>query len=217
MALYSVVHSCSVSQGDKPRNITDLYGFKLVSPELKYLDKTWSFENLIHEMKKDIIRSAWNHKRALLKEMFKKGKPQDKPTPLPLAMIPQPDIIPGTRGHSMSTHHNTPHGTPARSHTSSPRPSPKIKTHGNDLPKVSGDGQLVSSPEEDVNIGPHHEKDTTTSSGQAAHSSHSASAVPRHQSDNKSVASERSKHGGGKLGRFVDKIKGRVSESSRHK
>jgi hypothetical protein len=39
-------------QGDKPKSITDLYDFKFTCPELRYTNKTWSFEDLFRHMRR---------------------------------------------------------------------------------------------------------------------------------------------------------------------
>lgn len=45
---------CAPPQGDKPRSITDLFDFKFSTPSLTYVNKTWSFENLVQQLKKGI-------------------------------------------------------------------------------------------------------------------------------------------------------------------
>lgn len=62
---------------DTPISLTtvpDLDDFRFETPAFEYENETWSFEDMIEVLKKDIYKAAWSQKGALLREVFTKAK-----------------------------------------------------------------------------------------------------------------------------------------------
>ncbi|KAG9090469.1 hypothetical protein FS749_000515 [Ceratobasidium sp. UAMH 11750] len=62
---------------DTPMSLTtvpDLDDFRFETPIFSYENETWSFQDMIEVLKKDIYKAAWAQKGALLREVFTKAK-----------------------------------------------------------------------------------------------------------------------------------------------
>ncbi|KAF8681124.1 RNA pol II promoter Fmp27 protein domain [Rhizoctonia solani] len=62
---------------DTPMSLTtvpDLDDFRFETPAFAYQNETWSFEDMLETLRKDIYRAAWAQKGALLREIFTKAK-----------------------------------------------------------------------------------------------------------------------------------------------
>ncbi|CAE6486800.1 unnamed protein product [Rhizoctonia solani] len=62
---------------DTPMSLTtvpDLDDFRFETPAFSYENETWSFEDMIETLRKDIYKAAWAQKGALLREIFTKAK-----------------------------------------------------------------------------------------------------------------------------------------------
>ncbi|KAH7344029.1 golgi-body localization protein domain-containing protein [Rhizoctonia solani] len=62
---------------DTPMSLTtvpDLDDFRFETPAFSYANETWSFEDMIETLRKDIYKAAWAQKGALLREIFTKAK-----------------------------------------------------------------------------------------------------------------------------------------------
>ncbi|KZT62125.1 hypothetical protein CALCODRAFT_277895 [Calocera cornea HHB12733] len=61
-------------KSEKAKSITDLYDFRFQVPAFQYRNQTWSFEDLVQQLRRDIIKSAWQQKGALFKEVVTKSR-----------------------------------------------------------------------------------------------------------------------------------------------
>ncbi|KAG8742575.1 hypothetical protein FRC10_001240 [Ceratobasidium sp. 414] len=64
-------------QRDTPMSLTtvpDLDDFRFETPTFSYENETWSFQDMVEVLKKDIYKAAWAQKGALLREVFTKAK-----------------------------------------------------------------------------------------------------------------------------------------------
>ncbi|QRV87312.1 Apt1 domain protein [Ceratobasidium sp. AG-Ba] len=62
---------------DTPMSLTtvpDLDDFRFETPTFSYENETWSFQDMVEMLKKDIYKAAWAQKGALLREVFTKAK-----------------------------------------------------------------------------------------------------------------------------------------------
>ncbi|KAG9126473.1 hypothetical protein FRC07_003289 [Ceratobasidium sp. 392] len=62
---------------DTPMSLTtvpDLDDFRFETPTFSYENETWSFQDMVEVLKKDIYKAAWAQKGALLREVFTKAK-----------------------------------------------------------------------------------------------------------------------------------------------
>ncbi|EUC67503.1 Apt1 domain protein [Rhizoctonia solani AG-3 Rhs1AP] len=62
---------------DTPMSLTtvpDLDDFRFETPAFSYANETWSFEDMIETLRKDIYKAAWAQKGALIREIFTKTK-----------------------------------------------------------------------------------------------------------------------------------------------
>lgn len=80
-SLRSVADALSTStlapmQGDKAKNFTDCTDLRFTAPALEFHNKTWSFEELIHEIKRQVLKSAWDQKGHLVSQFFNKRPKQ---------------------------------------------------------------------------------------------------------------------------------------------
>ncbi|KAG9096705.1 hypothetical protein FRC06_008417 [Ceratobasidium sp. 370] len=77
---------------DTPMSLTtvpDLDDFKFETPTFSYENETWSFQDMVEVLKKDIYKAAWAQKGALLREVFTKAK-----IITPKRFIPQENRLP---------------------------------------------------------------------------------------------------------------------------
>ncbi|KZO94872.1 hypothetical protein CALVIDRAFT_538650 [Calocera viscosa TUFC12733] len=61
-------------KSEKVKSITDLYDFRFQVPSFQYRNQTWSFEDLVQQLRRDVIKSAWQQKGALFKEVVTKSR-----------------------------------------------------------------------------------------------------------------------------------------------
>lgn len=50
----------SLPQGDRAKNLTDLHDFKFSTPAFEFRNKTWAFEDLVEELKSQLLKAAWS-------------------------------------------------------------------------------------------------------------------------------------------------------------
>lgn len=53
----------SLPQGDRAKNLTDLHDFKFSTPAFEFRNKTWAFEDLVEELKSQLLKAAWSQVR----------------------------------------------------------------------------------------------------------------------------------------------------------
>ncbi|CAJ0841528.1 4856_t:CDS:2, partial [Entrophospora sp. SA101] len=57
-------------QGAKEKNFEDIYNFVFRMPTLEYQNRTWSWLNLLEQVKKDLLRTILSHTGALLEKII---------------------------------------------------------------------------------------------------------------------------------------------------
>ncbi|EJU06094.1 hypothetical protein DACRYDRAFT_97695 [Dacryopinax primogenitus] len=61
-------------KSEKTKSITDLYDFRFQVPSFQYHNQTWSFEDVVQQLRRDVIKAAWQQKGALFKEVVTKSR-----------------------------------------------------------------------------------------------------------------------------------------------
>lgn len=61
---------CLSYKGARDKSITDVYDLVFKAPNIEYRNRTWTYEDLVQHIKKDIFRAAWGQKTTILKSIL---------------------------------------------------------------------------------------------------------------------------------------------------
>lgn len=61
---------CLSFKGEKNKSITDVFDLVFKTPNIEYRNRTWTYEELVQHMKKDIFRAAWGQRTTIIKSIL---------------------------------------------------------------------------------------------------------------------------------------------------
>lgn len=50
-------------QGERAKNLTDMHDFRFTTPSFVFHNKTWGFQDLVDELKSQMLKAAWSQVR----------------------------------------------------------------------------------------------------------------------------------------------------------